>query len=549
MRPKTVAVVVAATLIQILCHFIPLLGRYVDIAGMGGNYSPQRRYFGVLSNAFDNFSYAAWAEQARQGAVAFTDIYTTEPHAAAMFNPYFLVMGWCSALSGIDPLVVMSVIGLLAIPVFGWLVGRICADLALPPPARFLAVLLAMFATGPSMLLVPVQLLLDKTGSGLSVAPGIDSYYYDLFPATDFMSFPYHSVCVLLTAAVLLLMLRVLRGQPDTPRIGRVLGCAACVALLILARPFQAAVLGLLFPLMLAARGLIARRPRATWITEAALALAVVALPSAYVGLMSRLAVWNYLSKGYQFIEVDRWQIIFGFSLFWIGSALGARRAWRERRVEMLVFVVWFAGTLGAALVLGKLMTKFADGAIIDYAILSAYGLEPILFPANRAPGAGRSPAASLALIGIVIAIGTTMLDEVDIFHSITPEADTDLLAIAARLRALGPAGIPLVLTDCDSGLVLPAFARARVYSGHWGLTLDYAAKCHALAKAGLDPTEASGANEADFRALLAQTRPGFLVMRVGAPAEHWLGQAGNPRAVWSGQRWRLFEMTGGDRS
>jgi hypothetical protein len=544
MRLPVVMLIAAQTVLQVALHCVPLLGRWVDIAGMGRNYSPTQRYLGVLTNAFDNFSYAAWVEQARQGSVLMRDLYTTEAHAAALFNPYFLTMGWGSVLSGWEPIMFISLVGVMTIPIFGWLVSLIATELSLTPKGQFLAVLLAYFATGPSVLLAPLRLLTQILHAGATIPEGIDLWYSDLFPATTFISYPYHSFCLTCSAAVLLCALRTLRAEGGSGRVSRVAVCAMGVAALVFTRPFQGAVLGWLYPIALVLRGLAMRRPWREWLREAVVAVAIVLPAVAYIAAMSQLAVWNYLSQGYRMIEVTRWDIALGFSLFWLGSAMGVARAWRARRIAMLLPCLWFFATVLEALTLGRSMTKLADAAVIDYAILTAYGLEPLLSSRGAVTRERRSPATTAALFAIAVAIGTTVLADIRIVHSVTPEVDEEILAIAKALRTAAPTVPPVVLANCSDGLVLPAFAAVQVYAGHWGLTVDYAAKCDRLVKAGLDPAHGAAASEAEFRSLLSDLQPQYMVVAAGALADGWI----DPRAavVWSGKRWRLLSLVGG---
>jgi hypothetical protein len=50
----------------------------------------------------DSFGYMAWAQQAAHGAWLFKIKYTALPHAGFLFNPFFLVCGWASALLHLD---------------------------------------------------------------------------------------------------------------------------------------------------------------------------------------------------------------------------------------------------------------------------------------------------------------------------------------------------------------------------------------------------------------------------------------------------------------
>jgi hypothetical protein len=525
--------------VNLSLHAVPVLDAYVNIAGMGANYRADSSYVGILTYKDDNFSYAAWAAQAQQGHMLMSDLYTTEPHISAMLNPYFLTVGWLAHLLGTYPLLVMTILGMMALPILGVLVDSVAAELRLNDTGRFLAVLFTLFATGPAVLLQQLGVLLKALGLKAGLPQGIDASYFDLFPAT-MVSFPYQAASTALTAAVLLLVLKAWR-QPST---GRIAWAALVTGLLILVRPYQVAVMGLLLPASLIARGLLALQPgatdRATPRFRDLLAAAVILAPvGLYVIWMSRLPVWHDISLGYQRIAFTPWQMAAGFSLFWLGSAVGAWRAWRHRRWDIAILAAWFAMSVAATLLLGKAASKFDDAAVIAYAVLSAYGLEPIL-----AAGARRNhPAATPVIACVAVCIATTIIDLATITHSVTPEVDTQVLVAAARLRSVSSSAPPLVLADCAQSIALPAFAGLRVYAGHWTMTLDNERKCQELADAGLSPDDTHAARPENLQALIDRTHARYLLLRIGSPADQFAAGWPGSRAVWSGTRWRLLAL------
>src|SRR6202011_2838235 len=58
----------------------------------------------------DSFGYIAWAQQAAHGAWLFKIKYTALPHSAFLFNPFFLLCGWISALLRLDIGIVFLVV-------------------------------------------------------------------------------------------------------------------------------------------------------------------------------------------------------------------------------------------------------------------------------------------------------------------------------------------------------------------------------------------------------------------------------------------------------
>jgi len=214
--------------IQAMLHVIPML----HLPGLGFAHGPRSAYVGLLCYEADNFSYAAWAAQAQRGHVLLTDLFTTEPHAAVLFNPYFLLVGFLAWLAGSNPMVVMVVLGVVAAPLLGLLVDRIAAALRFSARARFLAVTLVLFGTGPSA-------ILRLFGWG-----GIDASYFDLFPAT-MVSFPYQAAAAAGAACSLLLMCRMWNSQPGR-RMAWVAGCGLAVGVLSLSRPYLLPCLALM---------------------------------------------------------------------------------------------------------------------------------------------------------------------------------------------------------------------------------------------------------------------------------------------------------------
>jgi len=254
-------------------------------------------------------------------------------------------------------------------------------------------------------------------------------------------------------------------------------------------------------------------------------ALALLLPVALYVGVLSRLPVWHDVALGYQRILVSRPELATGFSLFWLAGALGAVRAWRARRWELAPFCAWAGVTVVVSLALGRAATKFDDSVVVAFGLMGAYGLEPLF--------AGRRRAAVL-LLGIGVALASTVNGWAAMVYSLTPGSERDLLALATRI-SLAP-GTPLVLAGCDGADAVPAFCGARVFAGHWSMTLDNDPKCARLAAAGFG----GGAGEqASFDGLLAETHPQFLVMRANSAAARF---AGGRLVVLAAGDWRLVQ-------
>jgi hypothetical protein len=66
----------------------------------------------------DSFAYMAWAQQAARGAWLFRIKYTALPHEAFLFNPFFLVCGWLSAIFSSEIGIIFWVLKAVGIAIF-----------------------------------------------------------------------------------------------------------------------------------------------------------------------------------------------------------------------------------------------------------------------------------------------------------------------------------------------------------------------------------------------------------------------------------------------
>jgi hypothetical protein len=217
-----------------------LLFRSGSGAGWGGGPRAisARAGFGLLHDAEDNLSDVSWAEQARKGAWRFSDLYTTEPHEAALVNPYFELVGLASRATGLAPLLLLNLCGFAAALVAVALVHRAAVLAGLLPQSAAWAAFLTAFGGGLSWIAV-------LAGGGIATE-GADLRYTDLVPASAFQVFPYQAVGIALSALLLVAVLAAERDAevgPVGPR--RLLGVAAAALALSATRPYEPIALAL----------------------------------------------------------------------------------------------------------------------------------------------------------------------------------------------------------------------------------------------------------------------------------------------------------------
>lgn len=95
----------------------------------------------------DIFVYLNFIEQAKNGAPLFTQYFVSVPHAPALFNPLFLVMGWTARLLHLPALVAWHLGRIALLWLFLWMLWKFLRRLSLTEGERHVAVL-SVVATG-----------------------------------------------------------------------------------------------------------------------------------------------------------------------------------------------------------------------------------------------------------------------------------------------------------------------------------------------------------------------------------------------------------------
>lgn len=498
---------------------------------------------GVAFGASDHYTYASWVAQARHGILLMSDLYATEPHAAAFFNPYFIACGWIARATGYQPATVLSLLGLVAGPVLAVVVYMTCRLLRFSHLVRVLAAALVLFGTGPSVALKLLNALSSLAGLHVHIPLGIDCSYFDLFPGMTLLTAPYQAVSNALAAIVLFLALTWQRAaHAGVRRHWQTLGVGIALAGLVLVRPYQCAGLAICLPATILFDLLTGRRGRQDALADFAVLAAATGPAIFYVGWLSQLDVWHSMSRAHSLIHVSRASILIAYSLFWALSALGIGRAVSERRSDLSLLAIWTLETMIALPLFGNDALKFADASPIAMSILGAYGLEPWLTSASgRRAFAFPQVRRSAAILSIVLLAFTTFSNYYAILTGGLPAIDGEAVAASVFIDRRPAAGTPTVLTDCVSGNIMPGVTPVRVYAGNFALTPDYFQKCENIDMAGFSMAAVPGASEAAFQNLVAGVSPDYVFAKKGGLADGWARDRTDMSLVWQASRWDLY--------
>ncbi len=516
-----------AVLSSILIPVIQVAVHVTSGSGLFGGGMGQETGVGIAFNLPDTLSYASWAYQAKLGFLTFGDLFTTDAHADAFFNLYFLAVGLLSRVTGLEPVFLMQASSFLLGPASAFAVLLIVRRLNFDPASQALGIVLVLFGSGVSGLLILMGL-----------APGADATFHDLFPLSELVFYPYHSAAFVLLALIVLAAARLFapKDEDHSTKHAALLGLVLLIIGLV--RPYEAVTLtvvfnltALLFPLS---------KPQWTWQRFLFVCVIVDSLaiaPIAYAALLSKLPVWgDFAHQSLGFGEEGIAYFLKGFGLLWLLAGLGLAFAVKDRNRSLCFVGAW---AIVAALLLcvsPSYGTKLVGGSVLADGLLAAYGLGRLL--------QGRRQAAiRVTMVTSAVMALTPIVALADIANAGAPRIDRDLLAAGKRIRELEGKHVPTVLTDLSAGAVIPGLFGERVYAGHWTLTPDLRQKARVLRTSGI---EGSGNQTYDRNLLgdlLRTTKADYLLLKRTVPAAEAIGRC-SAKPVWEGERWLAVSMT-----
>ncbi len=539
---RLLLLVVSTPILQIVFHTVAPSG-FLFSSGLANSNNLNRVPLGILINASDNMSYSAWAMQAKLGHYLGSDLYTTSVHKAVFFNPYFTALGVAARILHLEPFIAMIAASVASSALFSFLVYKLARQSGLQELSAQGAVFLALFCSGPSWILFLIHAALGHGGLLSRPFLGIDGYYFDIFPESIFIAYPFASFNLALIAASAILVGRVVQGD-ERGALLRLVSAGVLCDCAILVRPYDALIVCFVFVVCLFCRNFTRPlrskvRYKAEYLKDTWVCLII--LPAClYVYTISELPVWKQFASKSLTTGPSRLEMVTGFSVFWFFSIIGVVRAVRAGNAKLLVLSVWAGSATTAIIVLGGLMARFSSGLIIPYSILSAYGIAGL----KRRSDATSEWAYTGAMLLMLSTVTTTMFTYASILLQSVPTIDAEVKAGAYVIRKSSGEEIPTVLTDCATGAFLPGISGFRVFAGHWSLTPDFSAKCSLLARCGLSSSPMSSVFDAsELGRLINEVRPQYVLVLDQSPATHWLLSTHQASVIMQGLRWDVLAM------
>ncbi len=498
---------------------------------------------GVAYAAHDIFSYVAWAHQAKDGHTPFSILYTTEAHRALLVIPIFWFVGKAAALFSAHPLFVLNLLmpacALLALIAL----YRACLEMGLSRWAAFLALAFTAYGAGLS---VPMLLLFP----GSQWARGADAAYFDLFPMSVFPFYPYQSIGYAMLLGLLWLVLRTERAfrEGKYGLIG-LLPCVIMAFATVGVRPYEPTVFLAIYAVYTAG-ALVGQKSAAPARIMILLSIAVGIVPWLfYYHWVFGQPVWSTFANLSFELPIDRVHWLIGFGLFWPAAAYGIWAGLRTPGSNVLLPVLWAAHLFLLLIVVGTVGVKFAGGGFVFLAILAGLAVDDLGVRLSRLKPVARVSGFAL----LMLAVFSTWSSPLVLFTKDTPDAmhspiDGEVVAAAGLIKAKDSDQPPTVLTDFETGNLLPALAGVRVYAGHWSLTMNAMQKSHQLTAAGFEANSDRDklnlpAQKLAYEGILQAAQIDYVLILKERPAFALLNGDPNMRPVFIGERWALFAV------
>ena len=412
----------------------------------------------------DSFAYMAWSQQAAHGSLLFQLKYTAMPHAAFLFQPFFLLCGWLSVVSGCDVGVVHWAVKAVGVVLFLVTFFSYLDYLKLSRIQFIAASVLTGISSGAGGLLG----WLGREDLVKTIRP-VDTWVTD---ANTYWAllwnplFPYSLTLLLLAIYWLDRGTRDGRNS-DLWRSGLASGglvlihpysqpllAALLIAFSLLRR--KADALGYLW------RYFLAVLPFIFWVAATAISNPIVSLHNA-IGEMKSSSVTSYLAG-------------FGLTLLLCAAGLYVGRGHMFKRCWQ--FIVWFTLSVALSYLPFWFQRKLIFGAHIPLCIVGGIAFDAIMakwFGPRTRPWA--MAASALVLLPVM---ASTQLYNLAAENSAIKVNKGSAYYISndtiRGLKFLKDAGSPrdIVFASLATSSFIPAFSGNTVVWGHWAMSVDF---------------------------------------------------------------------------
>ncbi|MBI5621767.1 hypothetical protein HY933_02815 [Candidatus Falkowbacteria bacterium] len=429
--------------------------------------SPTHYWFGANQVTIADYPvYLSFIEQAREGKLIFTNLYTTEPQTPALFMPLWLALGVFSQLVGGGAILwfylakIAAAAGLLLM-LYAF-IRRLFPEIW----QRLTTLVFLAWSSGLGFLIVPAE----RVWKEYVIFYKVSADFW--IPESNTFLSMYHSP---LFSMAQLLLLAIFYVFLFVDRQWKFLLLTLLTLLLGILHPYDLVTVGLVLFLYVLVRWLTDRR--FSWTAaQAYIAVVAGALPAGlyYVWItrsewvVSAWALRNWTPSPPVF------SYLFGYGLVLMLAVIGAAVVLRRYKKDLYFLLVW-ALTSGVLLYApSPIQRRFANGLHIALALLAALALILIIQRLQK-------QRAALYIIlpflfaGLLVSNITILVEDVASYqrHQF-PAVWPSEYASAADWLQNNSAPDDAVMADVQIANVLPALTGRPVYAGHGHQTADF---------------------------------------------------------------------------
>jgi len=455
--------------IVILIFLIPTLIGYLTNRDM---------LFSGLSTT-DGNTYLSFMNQAKEGKLLFTNMYTSEDVPYIMFRPTYLIAGWVSYITRLPNIVVYHLFRIIGIILFLYFLEKIVSLYFRDKKERFLTLLICIFASGIGFFFKFLTLF------GIKQYGSIDLSITDANNFLLLMAHPHTIFSIALMAASVYYFLK--WNKDPKPRY--IAYSAFFSFTLGFEHLFDVITIYLVIGLFMIDQFISQKRIDWNRIKHLILFVLITALPFIYTYIMFTMpsfSDWNTQNA----LDTPKFlHVMFGYGFMFfsfLAVLLYCILNYKKINPETKFMLYWIAAVLILIYSPFNMQRRFFEGAHIPFGIITGIFLFLILRPYLNSKFSKKIPVTIIVLI-LISLLPTNIYhfynktinidngrgnDPYAVNNYIYPKEHEALLWLKDNSE---PGSI--VISTYNIGNYIPSYMNQRVYLGHWAQTIDFEQK------------------------------------------------------------------------
>jgi len=490
--------------IQVIGSFFIIILGYRYLLGVGLGIHPTINSSGMISsgiifNQADTLNYLSWASQARFGSYMFMDLGTIDPHNALYFNPFFLAIGKISTWLNLPIFSVFYISGIFVAGPIAIIGTFYCSRfMGIPEDGAKWGTIIATFSSGITLPILALGWLFN-----FHPPKGTDITIVDSIISSTLLVYPLHAMAL---AFLIITSILMITAEDNDILLKNYLIISISIVLMatlsVFTHPYETFMfLSSYFCYCLISFFVDAKDKCKRRFYILSLVSLVIVPIIIYYYLVGQQPVWNHAFNSAISITMKKsrlaWIIGYGFTLPL--ALYGAYFSFNNKQYERARWFTIWVFLLGFLLIIVNTKNiKISNGGYFPMCVLAGLGFSKLIAITGRINSGylRKFAKAFTAFIGISLFLTFPGYLIRLYVHSF----DVELIDATQKIRSMKNSGEPKVLTDSETGHLLPVLGGLRVYAGHWGLTPDISKKRRELIEAGIEKPLFFDKGPFDFR-------------------------------------------------